>query len=46
VIHVEGETVAGGFFPDAVFFRVVELEELVGDGSSKINEGRAITKPA
>jgi hypothetical protein len=38
VIHVAGETVAGGFFPDAVFFRVVELEELVSGCSSQIDE--------
>jgi len=39
VIHVEGETVAGGFFPDAVFFRVVEFEDLVSGCSSQIDEG-------
>ena len=39
VIHVEGETVAGGFFPDAVFFRIVEFEELVSGCSSQIDEG-------
>jgi hypothetical protein len=31
-------TVAGGFFPDAVFFRIVEFEELVSGCSSQIDE--------